>query len=89
VALPSEIIDVMARCFGTGFHHKYKMEAFLRMAGVDQLLIDKYRDEKKSLNAKCILLELNSSEPGQLVQRQLIAEALQVDQCSRCQCEGK
>ena len=74
MALPNEMIEAIAQCLGTGFFHKYKMEAFLSMVGVDKLLIDRYRSEKKSLGARCIVLELNQSESGQMIQKRLVAE---------------
>ena len=74
MALPAEMIQAMARCFDTCFFYKAKMEAFLKKSGVQEPILARYSGEKKFNWATMMLLELNGSGSGQLLQQRILTE---------------
>jgi restriction endonuclease Mrr len=74
MALPYDISEAMIQCFGKCFHYKDGVAAFMRQAGVNQQLIQKYSAEPKFKWARYVISDLNQTEQGHEVLRRLLTE---------------
>lgn len=74
MALPFDISEAMIQCFGKCFHYKDGVAAFMRQAGVNPQLIQKYRDEPKYVWARHVIADLSQTEHGHDVLRRLLTE---------------
>jgi len=72
--LPFEIRNQIIQCFGTCFHYKDGMEAFLISSGVQRTLAVKYKDQYKFNWIKAVLNELDQIEDGLDIQRRILTE---------------
>ena len=74
MAIPFEITQAMIQCFGKCFHYKDGVSAFMRQAGVNAALIEKYRDEPKFVWARHVITDLSQSDSGHDVLRRMLTE---------------
>jgi hypothetical protein len=74
MAIPYEISQAMIQCFGKCFHYKDGVAAFMRQAGVNSTLIDKYRDEPKFVWARHVIGDLGQTDQGNEVLRRMLTE---------------
>ncbi len=74
MAIPYDISEAMIQCFGRCFHYKDGVAAFMRQAGVNPHLIDKYRNEPKFVWARHVISDLNQTEQGHDVLRRMLTE---------------
>ena len=74
MVIPYEISQAMIQCFGKCFHYKDGVAAFMRQAGVNPQLIQKYRDEPKFVWARHVISDLDQTEQGHDVLRRLLTE---------------
>lgn len=64
----------MVQCFGRSFHYKDNVASFMLSAGVDRVLVDKFRNEPKYKWARNVLAELGGFDDGRLIQRRLLTQ---------------
>ena len=74
MAFPYEISQAMIQCFGKCFHYKDGVAAFMRQAGVNSSLIDKYRGEPKFVWARHVIGDLGQTDHGNDVLRRMLTE---------------
>ncbi len=70
--LPFEIRNQIIQCFGTCFHYKDVMEAFLISSDVPRKLASKYKDQYKFVWIKNILNELDQMDDGIDIERRIL-----------------
>ena len=72
--LPYDVTEAMVQCFGKCFHYKDGVASFLLAAGVDRVLVDKYRNEAKFVWARRVLADLSQTDEGRFVQRRVLTQ---------------
>lgn len=69
-----EIQQQIIQCFGLCFHYKDTVAAFMQASGVPNDLIVRWKSEPKFVWAKNVINELNQTENGRFIIRQIATE---------------
>ncbi|MGQ7392926.1 restriction endonuclease [Streptococcus suis] len=69
-----EIQQQIIQCFGLCFHYKDTVVSFMQASGVPNNLILRWKSEPKFVWAKKVINELNKTENGRLIIRQIATE---------------
>lgn len=69
-----EIQQQIIQCFGLCFHYKDTVVSFMRVSGVPNELILRWKSEPKFVWAKNVINELNKTENGRMIIRRIATE---------------